>query len=143
MPFIMMLAALHLKVIIRDHSGTTVGALNKLLPSAFPASIIEAFALLQGVLFAAKMGSTKAIFESDALDPIQAVNTNENGGVLGHILQDIRSSALVFKRSSFQHLKRDGNRVAHELARDAKLRLLAVGSREAMEAETEMDTNQG
>ncbi|KAK9995635.1 hypothetical protein SO802_020321 [Lithocarpus litseifolius] len=112
-------------VIIRDHTGTTVGALNKLLPSAFPASIIEAFALLQGVLFAAKLGSTKAIFESDALDPIQAVNTNENGGVLGHILQDIRSSALVFKRSSFQHLKRDGNRVAHELARDAKLRLLS------------------
>ncbi|KAK9995361.1 hypothetical protein SO802_020047 [Lithocarpus litseifolius] len=108
-------------VIIRDHSGATIGALNKLLPSAFPASIIEAFALLQGVLLAAEMGSTKAIFESDALDLIQAVNSNENGGVRGHILQDIRSSALVFNWSFFQHLKRDGNRAAHELARDAKL----------------------
>ena len=42
-------------------------------------------------------------------------------GVLGHILQDIRSLALAFNWSTFQHLKRDGNRVANELARDAKL----------------------
>ena len=67
------------------------------------------------------MGSTKAIFESDALALILAVNFNENGGVLGHILQDIRSLALVFNWSTFQHLKRDDNQAAHELARDAKL----------------------
>ena len=33
----------------------------------------------QGVIFAAKMGSSKVIFESDALTLIQAVNFNENG----------------------------------------------------------------
>jgi len=75
-----------IKVIIRDHTRAIIGDFNKLLLSAFPASITEAFALLQGVLFVAKMGSTKAIFESDALALIQAVNSNENGGVLGHIL---------------------------------------------------------
>ena len=73
-------------VIIQDHIEATIRAFDEQLPSAFPTSITEAFALLQGVLFAAKMGSTKAIFESDALALIQAVNSNENGGVLGHIL---------------------------------------------------------
>ena len=68
-----------------------------------------------------EMGSTKAIFESNALALIQAVNSNENGEVLGHILQDLRSLALIFSRSTFQHLKRDDNRAAYELARDAKL----------------------
>ena len=108
-------------VIIRDHTEATISAFNELLPSAFPAPTIEAFALLQGVLFVMEMGSTRVIFEYDDLALIQAVNSNENGGDLGHILQDIRSQALVFSWSTFQHLKRDGNRAAHELARDAKL----------------------
>ena len=33
-------------VIIQDHTRATIGAFNKLLPSTFPASITEAFALL-------------------------------------------------------------------------------------------------
>ena len=73
-------------VIIRDHTRATIGAFNKLLPSTFLASTTEAFALLQGVLFAVEMGSTKAIFECNALALIQAINSNENGEVLGHIL---------------------------------------------------------
>ena len=42
-----------IRVIIQDHTKATIGAFNKLLPSAFPASITKAFALLQGVLFVA------------------------------------------------------------------------------------------
>nr|POF09674.1 hypothetical protein CFP56_10852 [Quercus suber] len=99
----------------------TNGAFNKLLPSVFLAPTTKALALLQGVLFATEMGSTRVIFESDDLALIQAVNSNENKGDLGHILQDIRSQALDFNWSTFQHLKKDGNRAAHELARDAML----------------------
>ena len=75
-----------IRIIIWDHTGATIGALNKLLPLAFPASVTEAFALHQGVLFAAEMGSSKAIFESDVLALILVVNSNENRGVLGHII---------------------------------------------------------
>lgn len=114
-------ASSSISVIIRDHTGATVGALNKLLPTAFPAPVTEAYALLQGVLFAAEMGTSNAIFESDALALVQAVNANEFGGDIGHIIQDIKSATLAFSWSSFQHLKREGNKVAHELARDAKL----------------------
>ena len=102
-----------IKVIIQDHIKATIGAFNKLLPSTFLASITEAFTMLQGVIFAVEMGSTIAIFESDALALIQAINSNENGGVLGHILQDIRFLTLVFNWSTFLHLKRDSNKAAH------------------------------
>ena len=108
-------------VIIKDHTRATMGAFNKLLPSALPATITEAFALHQGVHFVVEMGMSKAIFEYDALVLIQALNSKESGGELGHIFQDIRSSAHVFIWSSFKHLKREGNRAAHELAREAKL----------------------
>ena len=75
----------------------------------------------QGVPFAAEMGTSKAIFESDALVLIQTLNSKESGGELGHILQDIRSSTHVFIWSSFKYLKMEGNKAAHELAREAKL----------------------
>lgn len=107
-------------VIIRDHTRATIGAFNKLLPSTLPAIVTEAFGLHQGVHFAAEMGTSKAIFKFDALAFTQALNSNESGGELGHILQDIRSLAHVFNWSSFKHLKREGNRAAHELARKAK-----------------------
>ncbi|XP_075665796.1 uncharacterized protein LOC142635543 [Castanea sativa] len=111
-------------VIIRDHIGATIGAFNKLLPSAFPATVIEAFALHQGVPFAVEMGTSRAIFEFDAFDLIQALNSNENGGELGHSLQDIRSLTHVFNWSSFRHLKRDGNRAAHKLVRETKFSMV-------------------
>lgn len=73
-------------VIIKDHISATIRAFNNLLPSAFPALITEAFALHQGVLFAAEMGTSKAIFDFDSLALIQALNSNESGGELGRIL---------------------------------------------------------
>ena len=80
----------------------------------------EAFAHLQGVLFALEMQISRVIFESDALSVIQALTTGDLGGEVGHILHDIKSSSH-FSCYSFKHLKRDGNIAAHALAREAKL----------------------
>ena len=62
-------------VIIKDHTGATIGAFNKLLPSALPTTVTEA-----GVLFATKMGMSKAIFESDALVLIQTLKLKGEWG---------------------------------------------------------------
>ncbi|KAF3946748.1 hypothetical protein CMV_027018, partial [Castanea mollissima] len=62
-------------VIIKDCSGNLIGALSKPLPSDFSAEVTEAFALLQGVLFASEMQISHAIFESDALSVIQALTS--------------------------------------------------------------------
>ena len=107
-------------VIIRDCSGNPIGALSKPLPSDFSAEVTEAFALLQGVLFASEMQISRAIFESDALSVIQALTLGDLGGEVGHILHDIKSSSHC-SCYSFKQLKRDGNRAAHVLAREAKL----------------------
>ena len=107
-------------VIIRDCSGNSIGALSKPLPSDFSAEVTEAFAHLQGVLFALEMQISRAIFESDALSVIQALTSGDLGGDVGHNLHDIKSSSH-FSCYSFKHLKRDSNRAAHALAREAKL----------------------
>ena len=55
--------------------------------------------------------------ESDALSVIQAISSCELGGDQGHIIQNIKDVSSSFSWCSFQHLKRSGNRAAHEVAR--------------------------
>ena len=110
----------YIGVIIRDSSGVAMGALSKVLPASLNAEVTEAFALLHGVLFALEMQISHAIFESNALSIILALSSFEVGGELGHILEDIKSASSSFSHCTFHHLKWDGNRAAHTLAREAK-----------------------
>ena len=107
-------------VIIRDSSRVAIGAFGKVLPASLNAEVTEAFTLLHGVLFALEMQISRAIFELDALSIILALSSFEVGGELGHILEDIKSGSSSFSHCTFHHLKRDGNRAAHSLAREAK-----------------------
>ncbi|XP_075645849.1 auxin-binding protein T92-like [Castanea sativa] len=66
------------------------------------------------------MEVSHAICESDALSIIQAINDGVLGGEFGHIIQNIREVSSSFSWCSFQHLKREGNRVAHNLAKVAR-----------------------
>ena len=97
--------------------GEVLAASNKILPASFSAEVSEALALQDGVLLAAELEVSHAIFESDALSIILAINDGIHGGELGHIIRNIRELTVVFSWCSFKHLKREGNRVAHELAK--------------------------
>ncbi|KAK9984941.1 hypothetical protein SO802_034466 [Lithocarpus litseifolius] len=108
-------------VVIRGCKGEILATSSKVLPVSFTAEISEAIAVLEGVLLAAKMEVTHVIFESDALSIIQAINDGVFVGELGHIIQNIWEASFVFSWCSFCHLKREGNRVAHELARVARI----------------------
>ena len=107
-------------VVIRDNMGEVLAASRKVLPASFSTEISKALAMQDGVLLAAEMEVSHAIFESDALSIIQAINDGIHGGELGHIIMNIREVAALFTWCSFKHLKREGNRVAHELARVAR-----------------------
>nr|POF20472.1 hypothetical protein CFP56_63889 [Quercus suber] len=107
-------------VVIRDCRGVVLAASSKVLSASFPAEISEALAMQEGVLLAAEMEVSHAIFESDSLSIIQAISEKLHGGEFGHIIRNIWEVAASFTWCSFKHLKREGNKVAHELARIAK-----------------------
>ena len=109
-----------IREVIRDNHGFPLVALCLLLPMPYSVEVTEALALQQGVRLAIEMNLSHTIFESDALCLVQALNSVETGGELGHILQEIRKSKFSFSSCSFRHLKREGNRVAHELAKAAR-----------------------
>ncbi|XP_023878292.2 uncharacterized protein LOC111990734 [Quercus suber] len=107
-------------VVIRDNKGNVLAASSKVLSVPFSAEASEALALQEGVLLATEMDVSHATFESDALSIIQAINDGFHAGELGHIIQNIREISAAFIWCSFHHLRREGNRVAHELARVAR-----------------------
>ena len=107
-------------VVIRDNMGVVLAASSKVLSASYSAKISEALAMQDGVLLAREMEVSHAIFESDTLSIFQAINGGIHGGELGHIIKNIREVAALFSWCSFKHLKREGNRVTHELAKVAR-----------------------
>ena len=104
---------------VRDSRGFLIAALSKVLPASFSAEITESLALQDGVLLAYDLGLSHVLVESDALSVIQAITCCDIGGDLGHIFQNIKDVSSSFTWCSFQHLKRSGNKAAHEVARAA------------------------
>lgn len=72
------------------------------------------------VLLAQEMELSNVIFKTDALSVIQAISQDLSGSEMGHLIQAIQLAKASFNSCSFHHLKRDYNRVAHELAQFAK-----------------------
>ena len=107
-------------VIIRDAMGRVIAALYKALPVHYPAELTEFFALEHGALLAQEMNISKVIFESDASYVISAVSQACHGGIMGHLVHSIQFAKSVFSCCSFNHVKRDYNRAAHEPAQFAK-----------------------
>lgn len=107
-------------VIIWDYYGRVVAALCKALPLHYSAETSEFFATEQGVLLAQEMKLLHVLFESDASTIVSSISQVLTGGVMGHMVQSIHLARLSFSYCSFQHVERDYNRVAHELAQFAK-----------------------
>ena len=72
--------------------------------------------LLQGVLLARYLHLPRVILESDALAAIQAINDKSTGSSSGHLIQEILQIRSSFESCTFQHICREFNQVAHELA---------------------------
>ena len=107
-------------VIIRDFKGEVAAGFCRLLLGNFSVLETEALAMEAGVLLAKELGLQQIIIESDSLLVVQNIAAKEVSGETCHIIQGILSSLDCFSRWQIKHVKRDFNRVAHELALHAK-----------------------
>jgi len=70
--------------------------------------------------FAFELGFRSAILEGDSLGLIQALKSEEHClSQMGLLIEDMKVLASNFLRLLYSHIKRNGNRVAHSLARNA------------------------
>ncbi|MED6185375.1 hypothetical protein PIB30_056452 [Stylosanthes scabra] len=88
-------------------------------PIRFPlqAHEAEALALYVGMNFAKDCCFTDIIVESDNLEVVNALKQRKcNDSCFGTFIADALSVSRNFRSLSFTHVRRTGNRVAHELA---------------------------
>lgn len=95
-------------------------ARSKLMHGSYGEEITEAFAVEEGILLASEMELQQIIIKSDSLMVVEAINTSSFHGDMGPIIQGILGILSQLSSWKVKHLKRDYNRVAHELAQNAK-----------------------
>ncbi len=107
-------------VIVRDSQGLVMASLTQkvLFPLSVPS--IEAWAVKRSIQFALEIGITEAEFEGDSQTIVNALNAQHPSlAPFGLLLADAKELASKLQNFSFSHVKREGNRLAHALARKA------------------------
>ena len=109
-------------IVVRNSSGTVNAALSQRVLPPFSAATVEAFACRWAMEYAKEISAMDGIFEGDAEVLIKAICREDASNLeYGHVIEDI-VLARDFHFSSFSHVKRLGNQVAHHLARRSKSR---------------------
>ena len=84
--------------------------------------MVEALVAQRAVIFAREMSLFNIIVEGDCLTVIQALLCFGPCPLLfGHIIDETKRLGGVLRSCMFQHVRRDENRLAHNLAKKAVL----------------------
>ena len=102
-------------VIIRDCRGDVVATRGRLLPALYSMEVTEAYAIEERIKLASKVQLSRIIIESDSAIAVQALNSRTFGADFGIILQGALTMLSSFRSWSVKHLKREYNRVAHNI----------------------------
>ena len=75
---------------------------------------------MKAITLACDLGFRKAILEGDSLSLIKALkSTDDSLSPTGLLVDDVKWVASSFERLVYSHVKRNSNRVAHNLAKNA------------------------
>ena len=93
---------------------------QKKIHQAYKPEEIEALAALKAMSFALELGVQSAILEGDSLGLIKALKAVECClSPTGLLIEDVKRVANSYVRLLYPHVKRNGNRVVHSLAKNA------------------------
>ncbi|KAK9986630.1 hypothetical protein SO802_031581 [Lithocarpus litseifolius] len=105
-------------VVVRDCSGSVLGALSQRIQLPSSAAIVELLACRRVMLFAKELRITNYTFKGDAKVVLQEIwNKDSTHPEYGHVINDVLSLATDCQFCSFSYVKRVGNIVAHFLAK--------------------------
>ncbi|XP_030945152.1 uncharacterized protein LOC115969601 [Quercus lobata] len=109
-------------VVVRDNSGNVMGALSQKISRPQSVEHAEALAACRAVILVKELLLSQACFEGDCQRVIQAINAGgPNRTLFGHIIEEICNFSSSLASCSFVHVRREGNKLAHALARRAVL----------------------
>ncbi|XVF26524.1 hypothetical protein REPUB_Repub14bG0024300 [Reevesia pubescens] len=115
------LKATGIGVAIRDSAGDVLALLSCKSQGIFDPFIAECLALQRALTFALEIGIYEAEIEGDSPLTITAVkNENIDHSIAEGIIESIKDLLGNFSKFRLKHVKRDGNLVAHTLAKHSR-----------------------
>jgi ribonuclease HI len=109
-------------VVIRDSTGRMIAATNSYIPHLTDAQMAEAYAFKEGLMLAQHIGGNRLIIQSDCMEIVEVMKKGASQQT--QLLQYMMNASLFgggFQEISIEHLNREANQVAHELARQAMI----------------------
>ncbi|XP_030922930.1 uncharacterized protein LOC115949794 [Quercus lobata] len=107
-------------VIVRDELGRVEAVMCRNLDAPLGAIETESKAIEVGLLFAQDIGIQDIVVESDCLIMIQALEgTSAPPSMVLAVTQGILDLSMGFNKVEFSHVKKQGNRSTHVLAKHA------------------------
>ncbi|KAL0015374.1 hypothetical protein SO802_002443 [Lithocarpus litseifolius] len=109
-------------VVVRNEKGEVMASLaEKIGMPVGGVEVIEAMAARKAILLAVELGFHQCIIEGDSEIVFKALTEGvSNHSSFGHIIKDCKSIMASLRSCSFSHVRRQGNGVAHALAKRAK-----------------------
>ena len=110
-----------IRVIIRNSLGAVMASLSQRIPFPHSVEAVEATAARVAVQLALDLGFKEVKVEGDSINIVQALSQTEpNYTLYGHIINDTKFTSQLLVSVHFLHVKREGNKVAHSLAKRAR-----------------------
>lgn len=107
-------------MIVRDSKGKVMASLVQKV--RYPQSVesIEAWAAKRAVQFAREIGIFEAELEGDSQTIVSALNApHQSSTPYGHLIADVKTLVATLQYFFITHVRRQGNCLAHALARMA------------------------
>ncbi|XP_042950154.1 uncharacterized protein LOC122282268 [Carya illinoinensis] len=104
-------------VIVRDSEGLVMASLCSSITLNPNPLLGEAVEALRATTLCAELGLTQIVLDGDALNVVQAVQSEEkNWSTFGIVIRDVKSLLSKVREGSIQHTPREFNVFAHTLA---------------------------
>ena len=111
-----------LGVVVRDYNGKVIAALSQRIALPHSVEQAKAPAASRAITLAKELCLSQMVFEGDCQKVIAAINSSGACHTLfGHIIEEIHCLSSTLVTSCFVHTRREGNKIAHALARRAVL----------------------
>ena len=105
-------------MVVHNCNGEVIASLVLQLEQAFQPLEVEAIAACRAVEFGSEIGVDCAIVEGDSEVLVKALRNTDNGLTpIAPLINDVSLFLSLYSELSYSHIKRDGNKVAHSLAR--------------------------
>ena len=105
-------------VVVRDCRGEVIASLVQQLDQAHQPMEVEAMATCRAMEFGSELGVDCTIVDGDSELVVKALRCKDNGLTpFAHLINDVSLFSCLFLELLYSHIGRDGNEVAHNLAR--------------------------